>query len=388
MNTTIEKTLHILESNAEKIVAQTPFYLFNKQVFKGNINRLRETFEKKIDSFKIAYSVKTNYAPSILQTAVEEGCFLEIVSPKEMKIAHQYAPFNKIIYNGVIHDTLWKYQVARSGGIVNIENFTELNEINEYAQRSDVIVDVGIRCRISGRQKSRFGIEMNESNISLLKQYKNIRIKGLHCHVYNTRAIEFWGMKVAQLASYAQEFEVEYLDFGSSMYGAMNEEVAKQFNCKIPAWNEYAKEIRNVMDLAYSGRSLPQIIIEPGTPIVANAQSYVTTVKDIKEYGDSTVCVVDGKHLDISVLRNNSKEMPLYVINTGKNIAKDNVADICGNTCLEGDIFKKEYKGKIAIGDIVVVDNIGNYSNSTAPAFITDCPPVLTLDNDKIYNNF
>lgn len=380
MNTTIEKTLHILTSHADKIGHLTPFYLFNKTILEDNIGSFNEAFKSLFDRFQLSYSVKTNYASPILRTAVNNGLFLEVVSPFELEIARFFTPFSNIVYNGVVHDKVGKFFVATQGGIVNVENFTELAEIDQYASQFERPVNVGVRVRLQGFQHSRFGIEMNQQTIEKLKTYSNLRIVGLHCHTFKSRDLESWKAKASQMAIYAYMLQADYIDFGSNIYGTMNEDMAVQFNCRIPTFKEYAEVIREQMDKVYKGEKLPLIILEPGTPIIANAQSYIVSVKDIKEYADGDVCTVDGKRLDISVFGESSKSFPVYVINTGKNQAKHLRADICGCTCLESDILAKRYDGNIAIGDIVAIDNIGNYSNSTAPAFITEKPRVISID--------
>ncbi|HEV8619517.1 MAG TPA: hypothetical protein VGQ79_00665, partial [Nitrospiraceae bacterium] len=51
--------------------------------------------------------------------------------------------------------------------------------------------------------------------------------------------------------------------------------------------------------------------------------------------------------------------------------------DIVGYTCMEHDVLFAGFEGTLAVGDYVVFDNVGAYTNVLRPPFIRECPAML-----------
>ena len=62
--------------------------------------------------------------------------------------------------------------------------------------------------------------------------------------------------------------------------------------------------------------------------------------------------------------------MPIQVIRSTNNRETVHNADFVGYTCLEHDVLYNDYNGEIAVGDYIVFDNVGGYSNVSKPPFI------------------
>lgn len=58
--------------------------------------------------------------------------------------------------------------------------------------------------------------------------------------------------------------------------------------------------------------------------------------------------------------------------------------DLVGFTCIEGDVLYKDYKGRLAIGDVIVISNCGSYSLVMKPPFILPNFPVLDICEKKV----
>lgn len=303
MSTTTEKMLRELASRGEKF--PTPVYIVNQTALEENIDELYRAFYSRFRRFIFAYSYKTNYASDILCTIHRKGGYAEVVSPMELRHALNQVSGEKIIYNGVIPDTATKYDLAKAGGMVNVENFGELRAIDGYARREGQSVEVGIRVNLdlAGTAPSRFGIEINGEALTEIANLRNVRIAGLHCHITKSRGLAFWREKAEQLAVIAQKAgAARYLDFGGNMYGRMHPDLAAQFHCAIPTFQDYADCIHDVLARYFQPEDMPTVIVEAGTPIVANAQSLLTSVVDIKTIRGKTICTLDAKQLDVSVI--------------------------------------------------------------------------------------
>ncbi len=378
MSMTIEKMLQELRLRGSTL--PTPLYIISQSVLEDNIHQLYNAFQSRFEKFVFGYSYKTNYAGAVLELVHENGGYAEVVSPMELSRAQKYVSDDKIIYNGVIPDVQTKVTLARNGAIVNVENLTELRSMNRYAGQHGVKAKVGVRVNLhlDGISFSRFGIEITPKVLEEINQLQNIRVAGIHCHVTKSRALGFWHEKARQMSEIAMQLGAQYIDFGGNMYGPMNPELADQFPCSIPTFADYADCLHFEMSKFFTGKEMPTVIVECGTPIISNAQSLLTSVVDIKTIRQKTVCTLDAKKLDISVIGDSGKQFPYYVINQGNGQVTD--ASVYGCTCLEFDQFIQGYTGPLDIGDRVLFDNIGSYSNVLSPKFIQGTPAMVIYD--------
>ena len=124
--------------------------------------------------------------------------------------------------------------------------------------------------------------------------------------------------------------------------------------------------------------SATDLIIEPGSAIVGDCMKFVGTVKVIKKVRDKYFASVLGSQKNISMTGINP---PMEVIHMYEGDYYDNL-DFVGFTCIEGDVLYKNYSGKIAVGDAVVISNCGSYSLVMKPPFILPNFPVLDICGD------
>ena len=57
--------------------------------------------------------------------------------------------------------------------------------------------------------------------------------------------------------------------------------------------------------------------------------------------------------------------------------------DFVGFTCIENDVLYKSYNGKLAVGDMIVINNCGSYSLVMKPPFILPNFAVLDISDGK-----
>lgn len=349
-----------------------PFYKFNPHQLKKNISDIKNSFEKKFKNFQLAYSFKTNSFIKIIEGIREEKLLAEVVSLEEYNLALEKG-FNhsEIIFNGVCKEKNLFVQCAISGGIVNLDNEKEFNWCLEHFNQTGKKLCVGIRLNfdIGNGIKSRFGISMDsELYKKIIEAEKKdiISVKGLSCHFTASRESSFWKKKALVLAEASADFKnIEYLDFGGSLAGSFEKPDPK----KNPDKGKI--DFDSVADALHSElkkRNLEnkKIIIESGTAVAASAFEVHAEVLHIKE---NEIVVVDVSFLDmllpslrdslqIEVVRKKSEERIL------KNYT------ITGYTCLENDIIKKGFNGKLAEGDELIFKNTGAYTYCFGNNFI------------------
>lgn len=381
MSTTIKRMLRDLKSSGRDL--PTPLYIVNLPELKNTIEHLKFAFST-FPRFIFGYSFKTNPALPIIRTVYDMGGYAEVVSPQELLLANTIFPLRKIIYNGVIPDAAGKFNVASHGGTVNVENILELRSLNQYAMEHNAVIDIGIRLNldIEGLQPSRFGMEFNDNLHNTLKSCKNLNIVGIHCHVSKAREISYWRERAKRMARIAKVLGCRYIDLGGNMYGHMRPEVAKRYK-NIPSFCYYAATIREEFSNMFSEDEMPCLILEPGTPIAASAQAYLSRVNIIKQVAGMMVVTLDGKAMDTEVFMDPKNRFPYHVLTKSKESIKDAV--VYGSTCTETDIFATGYTGPLAVGDRILFDNVGAYSNTLKTSFICGIPGIATYDEDGTF---
>jgi len=368
---------------------RTPVYVFDEEAFAKNVEHMNEAFGKYYPNFKIAYSYKTNYTPHICKLANELGCYAEVVSPMEYEHAGKIGSSN-IVYNGVIRDDERKFSAALHGAMVNVDNLNELDAFSRLAKpygNTDIPLGVRLNFDIGNGLVSRFGIDINgadfEQMISVFRESKQLKLVGVHCHISKARELQFWEKRVDKMIDIIKilkskgVLDLEYIDLGSNMYGPMEESLSKQFGDDIPSYEDYARVIGTKLAKEFKVHP-PKLIIEAGTPIVANTMGVLATVIGIKEVGKKTFATMDCSKFNLGAIAG-VKNVPIEVLHNSNGSRIEN-ADLVGFTCIEDDVLYRGYNGELCVGDKVLFKNVGAYSNTFAPQFIK---PVIGMVTAK-----
>lgn len=387
MNMITKKILRELPS-----IGNEATYVLDMDRFISNFREFKHSFEYVFgkENVIIGYSFKTNSYYKILDTVQLLGGYAEIVSPAELvkAIYHDFDYKGRIIYNGVIHDACGKYEVALNGGIVNVDSYSHLKELSNLAMRRKEDIKLGIRVMLN--DTTRFGLKYGSQEwYQVLKEFDEnqyIKLAGIHCHSYGGRNLKAWERKAEMAAKIGKDLEVEYIDFGSNMYGFMEKRLAKQFADKKFSPLSYAKVIHKSMVKVYGKeRKLPKVIMEPGTPIVADTMAIVSNVTDIRKVDDRYIITTDCSIYDMGFLPM-TKVVPMDVVSKGLLKGEEiNVknATIYGYTCTEGDIVYRNFTGRIGVGDKLVFGNLGAYGRELSNDFIKDRLLVHCLKQKK-----
>ena len=173
----------------------------------------------------------------------------------------------------------------------------------------------------------------------------------------------------------------ERVDIGGGLFGKMADSLKAQFTSEIPDYKEYAKAAATVFAEYFKGKDMaPELIIEPGSAVVGDCMKFVGTVKTIKNVRGKYFASVLGSQKNISMTGVNP---PMEVVRMSEGQEYEGV-DLVGFTCIEGDVLYKNYTGKLAVGDVIVISNCGSYSLVMKPPFILPNFPVLDICGDEI----
>ena len=375
------------------------FYLVESKMIKDNYNQLLRAFQTIYKETKIAYSYKTNYTPRICKLINDLGGAAEVVSEMELWLAKYIGvEMSEIYYNGPYKKMEYIEEALLQGVHVNLDAEYEIAAVRSIANKyPDKQFAVGLRCNIDIGQEvpSRFGFDVESGDLKRavddIKAIENVKVEGLHCHI-PFRTLESYKQRVEKMNTILdilQQQQLSYISMGGGYMGKIDKKMSDQFDFKPPSFEDYADVVAGFMERRYqNNKERPNLIIEPGSALVANSMKYVTRVLNIKNARDIKIASLSGSTFQVNPSVKNMNR-PLEVYQMPANIKSDAKFDnlyMAGYTCIESDYLYKGYSGKLGIGDYVVFGNVGSYSVVMKPPFILPDIPILEIINNSAIN--
>lgn len=372
-----------------------PLYVFDRRGLVADFECLQGAFRTYYPKFRIAYSFKTNYAPRICSIIKDLGGLAEVVSDMEMTIAKKVGyPDCEILYNGPTKGNQME-SFLLNGGIVNIDNPAEAHRVvGLAANHPDKVLKVGVRVNMDVGQPfvSRFGMEAYtpefDDVLHLLRQCRNIRLCGLHCHIGRSRGLDAWRKRaeyMLEVADHYFERPPEWIDLGSGMFGRMQASLAAQFGDDIPDFDDYAQVVAGTFARHYAGlpeEEKPWLLTEPGTTLISAHISVLSRVTGIKTLRGKSFANLDCCLYNVGEMCR-IKNLPVEVLPGGGKRQRFASIALSGYTCLEYDIIHPAYSGELGVGDYVIVGNCGGYSNVSKPPFIAPNCAMVEWDGTR-----
>ena len=381
MNLTYEKIKDLSEKYGDD------FFIFDKEKFVDNYNRLDKAFKKYYKKFRIGYSYKTNYAPHICKVVDDLGGIAEVVSDMELELSEMIgvSPVN-VIYNGPSKSKSSLIKALSNGSIVNIDSMRDLHILLELADNNpEKKYGCVLRCNfeLNTEHLSRFGFDTSGSDfstaINTLKKLDNISLDGLHCH-FPDRDLKSYVARIDKMLELVDkhfESPPKYLNIGGGFFSKMPEDMWDMFGGAPPTFDDYAEVIGGALSKRYPGDDGPILFVEPGTALVADTFTFICKVISVKSVRGNNIATVQGSIFTISPTARN-QFLPVSLISNQPYEKID--FDIAGFTCIEGDYLSKSVPFKINEGDFIRYDNVGSYSIVMKPPFILPAPPVLQCE--------
>lgn len=366
------------------------FYLLDSKQFRNNYLELKNAFSIIYPNFNIAYSYKTNYTPKLCKIVNELGGYAEVVSEMEVELAIKVGvEESKIIWNGPIKNKKKLEGFLLAGGTVNIDSIDEGKYIYDLSkQYGDKTFNVGIRCNydVQDGVVSRFGFDVKSNEfkeiLELISERDNLYLINLQCH-FAKRQLEYWPEKAKGMLDLIDKLKIipQRIDLGGGLFGKMDDSLKEQFSSKIPDYQDYANAVATLFSERFPDKdNQPELIIEPGSALVGDCMKFVGTVKTIKSVRGKSFATVLGSQKNISMTGVNP---PIEIINMSNEQDEYKNLDFVGFTCIESDVIYKNYNGKLAVDDVLVISNCGSYSLVMKPPFILPNFAVLDISEGK-----
>lgn len=370
---------------------QTPCYIFDETELRQNFSDFRRALHEHWSrKANVAYSVKTNPFPWVLDIAKDEGCYAEVVSNEEYALAlKQGFPPSQIVFNGPIKGKEWLFYALDNGSYVNLDSKRELAWTKEYVAGGKQ-ARVGIRANVllekycpgetlSDDRHGRFGFSYEGGELAAaiedLHSAPGVNIVGLHMHVTTlSRSQKVYRTLADSAAEIIRSFNLalDYLDIGGGYYGGGPKNVG--------AYDEYVRTIREAIGTACNPESV-ELLVEPGGAVVCTPGYYAGRVIDVKDIVDEHYVVTELSRINIDHEMKKTSYVHEMITDAEQTLPQQ---IICGYTCMDSDrLFTAHDEPALSVGDLVVIRYAGAYSMSFTPQFFIEYPPAVYAVNDK-----
>lgn len=360
------------------------FYLLDLPRFKRNVTDLHREFTAVYPRTTIAYAYKANYTPALTEVARDLGAWAEVASGLEFDLARAAdLPGEHIIVNGPRKDLATLGRMAAHGALIVVESAAMVQDI---ALLCDLTPRVLVRVHLDGDDApvSRFGVAESELPAIVTALRSVARLEGFSYHFSGDRCAEGARLRARRVACLARQHfgpaGPPVLDLGGGLASAMPEQLRAQMGVPSVSFGEYAEAIAGEVRATF-GPVGPNLVIEPGTAVVADCASYVVEVIDVKTLGGRNYAVVNGTTHSLKPT-GHGYALPYRVLGQAGGTSIAAPLDVVGDSCMEHDVLIRECPEGLAVGDVIVFDNVGAYCIVMRPPFITGAPPIIGWDGE------
>lgn len=381
----------------------TPLYLMDEDRIRRNCRTYTAAFRRHFgDGARPLYASKALSCKRIYEIMREENMGIDVVSSGEIYTALQagYDLSRAYFHSNNKTDEDIRYAMDCGVGCFVADNAEEIRAIEAEAARRNIKQSVLLRLTpgidphtyeaiATGKVDSKFGsaIETGQAEeiTAFTLRQPHIDLAGFHCHVGSqVFAEDVFERAAVIMLEFIAHIKAKYgymarqLDLGGG-YGVRYVESDPHLDVDTKV-GEVASAIRETC--ARLGLEMPEIHMEPGRSIVADAGMTLYTVGTVKRIpGYKNYVSVDGSMAD-------HPRYALYgalytcLLANKMNEAADFPCDVVGRCCESGDIIQRDVRlpAGVGRGDIVAVCTTGAYHYSMASNYNRlPRPPIVML---------
>lgn len=400
-NIRIMEQLKFLSPMQVKNIAEifgTPCYVYSQKEIES---RAEEALAfPNAFGLTVRYAMKANSNSNILKILKKKGIYIDASSEYEVERAMHagYKPEEIMLSSQELAKSL--KVIVEKGVIFNACSLKQLEAYGKLFPGKNISIRFNPGMGSGANKKTNVGGATSSFGIwfeyigeakDILKKY-NLKLNRVHTHIGSGSDPEVWKDVAKYTFKIVEQFpECEIVDLGGGYKVArMNDEKGTNFQV-------IGEPIRQLFEDFYqkTGRKL-KLEIEPGTFMMANCGSILTTIDDIVDTGSNgyTFCKLDtGMDTNTRPSLYGSRHPLVPVPKTGENrIAKLKDYIVVGHCCESGDLFTQEMGGEptfrtfpeLEIGDYMVIEGSGAYCSSMSTKNYNSYPeaPEVLVDND------
>ena len=387
----------------------TPLYLLDEDQIRENCRVYTKAFQKHFGpGARPLYASKANAFKHIYQIMREENMGIDVVSSGEIYTALQagYPLENAYFHSNNKTDEDIRYAIANHIGYFVADNVEEVKAVDAEAARAGIRQKILLRLTpgidphtyeavATGKVDSKFGSAIETGQAEEITAFtlkrEHIELVGFHCHVGSqVFAEDIFERAAVIMLEFVADMKKKYnylaqqLDLGGG-YGVryVDSDPYLDVDKKV---SEVAAAIKETCQRL--GIEMPDIHMEPGRSIVANAGMTLYTAGTLKKIpGYKNYVSIDGGMPD-------NPRFALYKSSYTCLLAnkmtedKDFECSVVGRCCESGDIIQEHVMlpHSVQRGDTVAVCTTGAYNYSMASNYNRlPRPPIVMLRDGKSY---
>jgi diaminopimelate decarboxylase len=390
-----------LYSLAEKY--GTPFFLIDEATLRKKVTDMEQAFAEFKGAYRVAYSVKANFNPSVIRTFAGEGILFDLTAPSELVfILKAGGKAENVMYTSIT-ETAEEYEEVLRMGVrkIVVASYSGYVNLAEAAARVNVTVktmvrvnpEVHVHAELRGSMgHGKFGLQFNggsqDSAFHVLKKILGtplLQFEGFHFHLGSqiedpacyAEAIEKLEAFILDARRQIGEFHVRTLDIGGGL--------PAPYGRKVPTPKDMASKIVGQLNsLVESIGDRFTLVSESGRYLTAESTVLISRVVNTKSFGESKYVYLDaGYHvlLDSALLRH---EYPVEVVPGGK-VSPHKIV-LVGRLCDPLDVFPTSSRSKLGgaeTGKLVMFRDVGAYSLVMNMPFHSQPRPFVLMRNGQ-----
>ena len=353
---------------------ETPFVLIDTQMISQAYDDLRAGFEFA----KVYYAVKANPAVEIIDLLKEKGSSFDIASIYELdKVMDRGVSADRISYG----NTIKKSKDEKGVRLYATDSEADLRNIAKAAPGSKVYVRILTEGSTTADWplSRKFGCQTDMAmDLLILARDLGLVPYGISFHVGSQqRDISVWDAAIAKVKVIFERLkeedgiELKLINMGGGF--------PANYITRTNSLETYAEEIIRFLKEDF-GDELPEIILEPGRSLIANAGILVSEVVLVARKSRTAVerwIYTDvGKFSGLIETMDEAIKFPIWTEKKGET---EEVV-IAGPTCDSADIMYENYKYglplNLAIGDRLYWLSTGAYTTSYSAVEFNGFPPL------------
>jgi len=379
----------------------TPYFLIDEATLRKKVDEVEQAFSEFKGAFRVAYSVKANFNPSVIKTFVEEGIMFDLTAPAELQFVMRCGGSPESVMYTSITETEAEYETVVSQGVkrVVVASWNGLCNLAEAVAKAGKEVSVMIRvnpevhvhAELRGSLRAgKFGVQFEgpgqDSAFEILRKIlvtPGLRFEGFHFHLGSqiedpscyAEAIEKLESFILNARKQLGEFPIRTLDIGGGL--------PVSYGKPVPTPKDLASKIvAQINSLGESVGSRFTLVAESGRFLSAESTILVARIVNVKRFGENRYVYVDAGYnllIDSALLKH---EYPVEVVPGGKPSFPKTV--LVGRLCDPLDIFPTSSRSKLGdaqVGKLVVFRDVGAYSLVMNMPFHSQPRPFVLMRN-------
>src|SRR5579863_2354762 len=295
----------------------TPYFLIDEQTLRKKVGEIEQGFSEFKGLFRVAYSVKANFNPSVIRTFANEGILFDLTAPSELEFVIRSGGSAENVMYTSITETQAEYEQVLSRGVrkVVVASYNGFVNLASAAAKAGVVANTMIRvnpevhvhAELRGSMgHGKFGLQFNggsqDSAFYVLRKLLStpgLEFEGFHFHLGSqiedpscyAEAIEKLEAFILGARKQLGHFKVNTIDIGGGL--------PVSYGKKVPTPKDLGNKIVGQLNsLVESIGDRFTLVAESGRFLTAESTILVARIMNIKKFGDAKYVYVDaGYHV-------------------------------------------------------------------------------------------